>query len=68
MDDEVLTATKWSDLVASVPLATPTKFPIKHKNTIRFELSGRILKEFPERIYKTWTDKSAQTITVYRVK
>lgn len=68
MTDEVLTAAKWTDLVAQIDVATPTKFPIKHKSTIRFEISGKILKDFPERIYKTWTDKEAGTITVYRTK
>lgn len=68
MSDEVLTASTWSDLVASVGVANPVKFPIKHKNTIRFEISGNILKKYPDRVYKTWTDKEAGTITVYRTK
>lgn len=68
MQNEILSATRWTDLVAAIQIITPVKFPIKHKSTIRFEISGKILKEYPDRIYKTWTDKEAGTITVYRVK
>jgi len=66
MTDEVLSAQKWTDLVAAIEEKTPTKFPIANKATIRFEISNRMKKDFPDREYKTWTDE--ETITVYRIK
>ena len=66
MPEDILTASKWSDMVAAIAIDTPTKFPIENKSTIRFEISNRIKKEHPDREYKTWTDNEA--ITVYRIK
>lgn len=66
MSEEIISASKWSDLVAAVDVGNPVKFPVKHKSTVRFEISNNILKAYPCRKYKTWTDN--ETITVYRIK
>jgi hypothetical protein len=63
--EQVLNAITWSELVCQIPPGESAKFPLKHKQTIRFEISYRISKKHPERMFKTWTDET--TITVHRL-
>lgn len=68
MSVAVLQAKTWHDLVSEIAPDTKASFPVKHKSTIRFYISDKLLKDFPDRTYKTWVDTETNTITVYRIR
>lgn len=63
---EILTAVKWTDLIAQIEPNCEANFPIAKKMSVRTVISGYMADEYPGRTFKTWVNKKDQVITVYR--
>lgn len=65
---ETIKGKNWIDLVFEIQENSQQNFPIKKAGYIRYILSDKVAKEFPERKFKTnTTETKGQFLTVKRL-